>query len=391
MTETQAGAEGASASDASQPAASSADTPSQSAPDTSASSSTPTEADLVASHYGVTEGDAPPSPRARDDRGRFAKAGESPEVAPQGDAPVQAAPGAAPAAAAPAPQKFKLAEGLEFDSPEQAAQQIRTMRGMFKSQDTQIRDLRSELTQAINVANAWKARAEGSAATAAPGTTPSPAAAPASGKPATLAEPDWELLHHLASNPEVGLTGAMMQYHQEQNRLAEAREQKLREEIAKEFESKFAPVLSAHSEQAELAEVDALVRNMASWTVQATGAPAFPELQDVESIAAVGQTWRDAGNDPKLLKTPQGLQMAVALHRMWSGYTAPQPSVAAAPSTAPMAPAPPPPPGSTDLALAMAGSAPPHSRPSGPAHPQAAVRHAIRNADVMDAHFGVAP
>lgn len=388
MTETQAGAEGASASDASQPAASSAETPSQSAPETSTDSSY--SPDVVASHFGVTEGDAPPAPRARDDRGRFAKAGESPEVAPQADGAAPPAPAAAAGSQpAPAPEKFKLAEGLEFDSPDHAAQQFRSLRGMFKSQDTQLRELRAELTQAINVANAWKAKADGSAATSAPAAAP--AAAPASGKPDSKAEPDWELLHHLASNPEVGLTGALMQYHQEHSRLAEAREQKLREEIAKEFEAKYSPVLSAHSEQAELAEVDALVRGMASWTVQATGAPAFPELQDIESVAAIGQTWRDAGNDPQMLKTPQGLQMAIALHRMWSGYTAAPAPVAASPSTAPAAPAAPAPPGSTDLALAMAGAAPPHSRPNGPAHPQAAVRLAIRNADVMDSHYGVAP
>lgn len=374
-----------SASDASQSAASSAEsTPSPettSAPDTSAAGDTAADSAALADAFGVMDDGAPPPGPTRDEKGRFA---------PRGDAPPQPAPDAPTAVAAPAPEKFKLAD-LEFDSPDHAAQQIKTLRGMFKPMEREVRDLRSELTNAINVANAWKAQAEGKSATAAPPAT-APAGAPASTAPAVPAEPKWDVIQYLAQHPETGVAGALVEYHQQAQALAEAREQALRAEIKREIEAQYSPVLQSHAEQAELAEVGALVDQMASWTIQATGAPAFPELSDINQVAAIGQTWRDAGNDPALLKTPQGLQMAVALHRMWNGFTPAAPVVAAAPSTqAPPPPAAPAPPGSSDLALAMGGTAPPNVRPGGPVSPQAATRAAIRGADPVDAFWGVTP
>jgi hypothetical protein len=370
-----------SASDASQSAASSAEsTPSPA--ETAAPASDPSsDSSALASTFGVVDdGGVPPVGPARDAQGRFA--------AKPAEAQSEPAPDAAPAQpAAPASQKFKLAD-LEFDTPEHAAQQIKTLRGMFKPMEREVRDLRSELTNAINVANAWKAQAEGRAAQPPADPAKPPAAAPASDAPV---EPKWDVIDHLARHPEAGVAGALIEYHTQAQALAEAREKQLVERLTKEIEGRYAPVLASHAEQAELAEVDALVRGMADWTMEATGQPAFPELRDIHQIAAIGQTWRDAGNDPKALKTPQGIQMAVALHRMWSGFS-PAPVAPAAPSTqAPAAPAAPAPPGSADLALAMSGSAPPSVRPAGSVTPQQAARAAIRGADPMDAFFGVTP
>lgn len=383
-----------SASDASQSAASSAETPSATptAPDTSTSSQADADTAAQASYFGVSpDGGLPPvGGRVRDPQtGRFVKGSETtPEAGGQQDPP---APDAAPAQpAAPASQKFKLAEGLEFDSPEAAAQQFRTLRGMFKSQDGQLRELRAELTQAINVANAWKATAEGKSATAAPA-SPASAGAPASAAPTTPAEPDWETVAALAAHadPNIARVGPLVQYHQEAQRLAEAREAALFERLTKEIEAKYSPVLASHAQQADLAEAGAVVDALADWTIEATGQPFFPELRDYDQIAAIGKTWRDAGRDPALLKTQGGLIDAIALHRMWTGYMTPAAPAPAASTPAP--PAPPPPPGSAELAMAMAGTAPPNVRPAGPAHPQEAVRAAIRNADRVDSFWGVAP
>jgi hypothetical protein len=383
MVETPAVTEGSSASDASQPAASSAETPSTGV-ETVAASTPSSDGDAsaaLASKFGVVD-DAPgPS---RDERGRFApKQGEA--------APAPDAPGAAVASATPAPEKFKLGD-IEFDSPDHAAQQFKSLRGMFKPLESKVRDTQNELTRAINVASAWEAvaRKHGYTDDGSKPATAAPAAAPASAAPDAPAEPNWDILAHLANHPETGTVGALIQYHQEVQRLAEAREQKLRDEIRQEIEGKYAPVLADRAEQAELAEVGALVDTMAEWTVTATGQPFFPELSDGQKLKEIGELWRSAGHDNAQLKTQQGLTAAIALYRMWNGVasaaSAPAPSTPAPP--APVAPAPP---GSSDLALAMGGSAPPNVRPSGPASPQQAARAAIRSADVMDARWGVSP
>lgn len=295
--------------------------------------------------------------------------------------------------------------GEQFVDAQAAEHNYKTVRGMLPHLYQQVKQ-QSEAAAAqtrlatdnYNAAVGWQRQYEELKKQIESGTV-APAAAPKDGKPAASAPTtaaagiDWDTFNYLANQPHIGVAGALAWYHEENEKLVEARLAKQREELTGEFDSRLTPLVGSTEQNQALGTLQGLIKEMSTYTLPAErGAGlAYPELADDEALGKIAELWHAAQLDPNLLLTRTGLENAVFRYRAFypQGH---RPAAQAAPSTTASAPAPQPAapqPSSADTALALGGSHPPAARPGTPPAPADAVRARLRAAASQNNYWGV--
>lgn len=261
---------------------------------------------------------------------------------------------AAPAAPAAPPAKFRLGD-LEFDNEEAAVHSVKTLRGMYRKnqdevrkRDQQILDLQQRLLQQP------------------PPTTQTPASdAPVPGQPPQAASGqsqaaiDWQVFNILKEKH--GVDVAQQWYDGEvQERTRVSTEEAVKAAVA-ELEKKFQPALDLVQQNQRRAAVSELIDTMRTFR-NPDGSEAYPELKDENAaeMLEVRRLWHALGFPQEILYSQRGLHTAIATYRdakarqaRLGGKSTPKPPTVATstpdpgvatgegrPSAHPMAPAP---------------------------------------------------
>lgn len=147
------------------------------------------------------------------------------------------------------------------------------------------------------------------------------------------------------------------------------------QELEEKFTKSISPLLEQHESAQQIAQADRLIGAMSTYTVQG-GRAAFPELQDQDALAEIGQIWADLNLPQENLLSITGLTQAIALYRMAKGEQAHSVGASAAPVTynSPAA-------SSSAAAVASSSGDAPRSAPR-PMTPQEKTLADIRNAGV---------
>lgn len=344
--------------------------------------------------------------RARDERGRFVE-GKGSEVAPQAPAASSpSSPATPPSAGAPAAKTFEFG-GEKFVDQAAAEQSFKSLRGQFKPMIERVQSAEAERDRASTSAHSWKAEAErltkelealrgGAPATGGkqPGTGGAPTGAVTAAGEGELDADERFLYEHAAeliADPKIGMGGFQLALREIQDKRVEARVAAVEKRFEEKLEAGLAPSRESSELQTLKTTADTLIADMSTHVWPAgharAGQVAYPELGDSDKIAAIASHWKAEGREPADLFTHQGLRAAIALYRFTYG----EPAAAPAPTATPT-PVVPPQPSSADTAAAMAGHAAPAVRPTGaPASRADAVRRGMRDADVGQNVFGVAP
>lgn len=291
--------------------------------------------------------EAPPGEAAPDQEKRVAK--------PAAARPPAPADPKAPAAADKPAAAFRFAD-QDFTSQEEAEQNVRSLRGMFKPLQDKVRTYENELRESDAVARAWAdkfrdlatgklAKSDRAAFLKQLGVEDGPGVAgnvAGSGQGASgegdvddlLSGIDMDALEILAADPEAGFKVAMKYFASE---LLGAVQNKLVPRIESRVQTSMQPFVQDRAQAEQIARVDKLVESIGEYRNPATGEYAFPELRDGATITAVGDLWFARGGRPEDLETPQGLIDAVARYRLVRSF---QPSAGgpAASGGAPVAP-----------------------------------------------------
>lgn len=256
-------------------------------------------------------------------------------------------PEAQPAAASPRPpapgepkpgeQKpgFRFAD-QDFTTQEEAEQNVRSLRGMFKPLQEKVKSYENELRESDAVARAWADKfrdaATGKLSKAdraaflkqlgvedGPGVAGHADAGNAGGGESgegiedLLSGIDMDALEILAADPEAGFKVAMKYFASE---LLGAVQNKLVPKIESRVQSSIDPWVQERAQHEQVKRVDKLIESVGAYRNPATGEYAFPELRDGDMITEVGDVWFARGGRPEDLETPQGLIDAVARYRL---------------------------------------------------------------------------
>jgi hypothetical protein len=246
----------------------------------------------------------------------------APEPPPKADEPKAAEP-----------EKFAFA-GKEYASKEEAEQSVRSMQGMFKP-------AQEEKQAAIDLAHQWRDYAMAQERRA---TGRNPEAAPQDPNPTAGKELDVESIlngingqkfSELAQDPNKGLPVASRFLAAQ---VLDAVHTKLipqiREEMMDELTKGLQPSREREAEEMAAREV-ANIYQAARGLRLTNGEQAFPELEDPETMMAVGREWANSGLPAEHAKTPRGLQQAIAMYRMKYGQPNREPVKPAEPGIKP--------------------------------------------------------
>ncbi len=275
--------------------------------------------------------------RARDEGGRYARPEEV-----EGAEGAEATKPELPENVEPPKQKFKFG-GQEFESQEKAEQNFKSLQGMFRHKDTEIKTRTEERDYGYRAANAWEAKARqleaqlqqmqggpgagtGQRSDGAQGHQAG--SAPAGGLPeldTILNDIDTDAFEVLASQAGLPQAGKYLV-----SKTLEAVMQKVVPALRAEYDQKLEPFTSERAEQRQVAQADGVVRSLVEYRTP-SGEQAFPELTDPVKVRQIGAMWAESGLPVEHAMTPAGLMQAVAMYRLVQSQSAPSVSVAPPP------------------------------------------------------------
>lgn len=255
--------------------------------------------------------------------------GEAPK--PSGAEPKPALPPGTPEL----PKQIEFG-GRKYATADEALQAGRSLHGQFANLQQQIRALTDDRDYGWRAANAWQQKYEQEIASVrAPGSGAAPAgsggkvaggsalAASAPGASGSLnvdeiaQSIDTGAFESLAAH--VGLPQAGQYLIRE---TLKAVSDKLLPALKQELMGTIQP-LQASYESAELeSHVDTLFQQVGALKLH-TGARAFPEVDDEQTMTEVGRLWRESGMDPRLILSANGLMTAIGYARMVKGWAGP--------------------------------------------------------------------
>jgi hypothetical protein len=238
--------------------------------------------------------------------------------------------------------KFKIGD-LDFDSPEHAAQQFKSLRGQFRSLTTQAAQHKERGDRLNGVAAQWKQRAEaaeaqlasgngtGAAQPGGQGTKADRAAASSPDPNDPLGGVNMEFYQHLAETEGPGVAALWL--------VRETRKAD-REAFQTQLEQATQPFRESARSQQLTHQIASIYSEVANY--EENGQVLYPELNpgyeaDPEAAAKIGKIWENLGLTSERAMTPFGLHLAVLAYREWQshqngGGTTSTPARAAAPS-----------------------------------------------------------
>jgi hypothetical protein len=311
--------------------------------------------------------DGNPIKRARDDGGRFTAkeladeafgdeesdhgfvGDEEPDAhnAPPGEAEVKPAkPAPRPPSPEPKPEpaKFRFAD-QDFTSQQEAEQNVRSLRGMFRPLQEAKTKLERELAESDSIARQWSDKfrdmavgklSKGDQAALLKQLGVEQAAGSASPSDDILDGIDMDAVEMLAADPEAGFKVAMRYLAQE---LLGAVQNKIVPGIESRVQQTVAPYVQDRATAEQAVRIDSLIETVSQYRNPATNDFAFPELRDPQGVLAVGDLWLES-EPPETLETPGGWVKAVGHYRLMQSLRGQmQPSVGV-PGAVPAGPVP---------------------------------------------------
>lgn len=342
--------------------------------------------------------------RARDEAGRFVKAPESGTGEAPATKPVLPGQPATPEAAAPvAPFKFA---GRDYKTQAEAEQSHRSLQGMFKPMQEELRKTAEDRDYGNRAANAWMAEAQRFQARVAElekqyGLAPSVGNGTSQPAQAAPGESDALSVEKLLEGIDVDAYEAVARAgglkHSAKYLTGEILKvvaEKVLPSMEQRIQAKFAPLMSSHEQAARVQQADQVIARMAALRTPDNSRALFPEMVDSRALGEIGAIWRQAGGSDEELTTERGLMSAIGLYRSTRDWLSTPESIAPNQPQAPAAAAaaaPQPAPGPAAMPSSeTSGNLPPNRGRHGMSPEAARLAQAMENVQLLDPKLGFA-